>query len=301
MRTPIILALLLLAGGVATAQSMIPISAYQSTYSYTRTRGYYFQCPIDFTVVGLRVPDEQKHGTQHVAVLRMPALPPAYPTTATVSALFYGTGPSANILPCRVSFKKGEWFGVLGACGDTSNLHNSYGAGPYQSNVLGAAVTLTRFITQTNIASNGGVSVPYSASTGSIGRVEVYVSSATLIGSGTGQPGSSINFTLTSAGDAGLTYQLGSSLGNGPIPIDTRSLGLSPDHLLALSVGGLLPFVFQNYVGVLDKQGAATAALNIPNFPALKGVRIYNAFLTLKATAPSGVSSISNTFLFTIQ
>jgi hypothetical protein len=300
MRTTLAIALLLLAG-VATAQSMIPISTYTSTYSYTRTRGFYFQTPIDFTIVGMRVPDEQKHGTQHVAVFRPAALPPAYPTTAYTPPLFYGTGSSANILPCQVSFRKGEWVGILGACGDTTVLHNSYGAGPFQSNVLGAAVTLTRFITQTNLASNQGVNAAYSASTGSIGRVEVYVTSATLIGSGSGQPGTALQFKLSAPADAGLVYQVGSSLGNGPIPIDTRTLGLSPDNLLALSAGGLLPFTFQNYVGVLDQQGTATATLNIPNFPVLKGVRIYNAFLTLRATAPSGVSSISNSFLFTIQ
>lgn len=128
-----------------------------------------------------------------------------------------------------------------------------------------------------------------------------YVDTATLTGSGTGNPGTSIDFTLTAVTDAGLPYQVGSALGNGPIPIDTRNLGLSADDLLVLSVGGLLPSVFQDYVGLLDKNGGAKAKLNIPNIPALKGTRIYTAFLTLKASAPSGVSNISNTFLFTIQ
>ena len=62
-----------------------------------------------------------------------------------------------------------------------------------------------------------------------------------------------------------------------------------------------LPTVFKNYAGKLDANGDATASIDIPNVPALKGVRVYTAFLTLLATAPSGVSSISNTFLFTIQ
>jgi len=128
-----------------------------------------------------------------------------------------------------------------------------------------------------------------------------YDITANLTGSGTGKPGTAIDFTLLSVNDAGLPYQMGSSLGNGPIPIGTRKLGLSPDALLVLSVGGLLPSVFQNYVGLLDKTGAGKAKLDIPNIPALKGVRIYTAFVTLKASAPSGVSNVSNTFLFTIQ
>ncbi|MBN2491244.1 MAG: hypothetical protein JXQ29_10400, partial [Planctomycetes bacterium] len=130
---------------------------------------------------------------------------------------------------------------------------------------------------------------------------EVYVASASLTGSGAGTPGTAIDFVLSAPADGALPYQMGSSLGNGPIPIDTRRLELSLDALLTLSVTGVLPAVFQNYAGVLDAQGAAKAALAIPNQPALKGVRIYTAFVTLLAAAPSGLASISNSFLFTIQ
>jgi hypothetical protein len=128
-----------------------------------------------------------------------------------------------------------------------------------------------------------------------------YTPAVILTGSGSGAPGTDINFTLSAAGDAGLVYQMGSSFGNGPIPIDSRKLELSPDALLVLSVSGLLPMIFQSYAGMLDASGAATAKLRIPNLPVLKGVRIYTAFVTLKATAPSGIASVSNTFLFTIQ
>ena len=106
---------------------------------------------------------------------------------------------------------------------------------------------------------------------------------------------------LKSGGDAGLPFQMGSSFGNGPIPIDSRKLELSPDNLLVVSTSGALPMIFQDYAGTLDAQGEAKARLNIPNIPALKGFRIYTAFVTLKASAPSGVSSISNSFMFTIM
>jgi len=131
-----------------------------------------------------------------------------------------------------------------------------------------------------------------------IGADEVTV---TLVGTGSGLPGTSITFALGASPDAGLPYRMGSSLGNGPIPIDTRTLGLSPDGLLLLSTTNALPTIFQNYAGVLDAKGNASAKLNIPNLPLLKGTRIYTAFVTLRATAPSGVSNISNSFLFTVQ
>ena len=306
MRNVTIVIALLLIAGLASAQTMIPIPAFSSTYSgSSQTRGFYFQAPLDFTIVGLRVPDERKHGMQNVAIIKPAVQPPIYPSSATGGLQFYKGGePSANIIPCQVNFKKNDWVCILGACGDASMMYNSYGNGTYQSNVLGAAVTLNRFLTQTNIAANKGVNAPYSGfalpNQYSIARVEVYVASATLSGSGSGAPGTAIDFTLSSPTDAGLPYQMGSSFGNGPIPIDTRTLGLTPDGLLALSVGNLVPAIFKDYAGLLDAQGSAKAKLNIPNVPALKGIRIYTAFVTLKATAPSGVSSISNTFMFTI-
>ena len=130
-----------------------------------------------------------------------------------------------------------------------------------------------------------------------IGADEVVIR---LTGSGSGQPGTPITLSLSAPSDGGLPYVVGSALGGGPIPIDTRWLNLSLDAMLDASVNGYLPMIFQNYAGILNASGKATATLNIPNLPGLKGIRIYTAFLTLKQGAPSNIQSISNTFIFTI-
>ena len=122
-----------------------------------------------------------------------------------------------------------------------------------------------------------------------------------LTGAGTGKIGTTVTLSLDAGtADAGLPYQVASSFGSGPIPIDTRLACLSPDALLWLSIGGTVPSVFQNYAGVLDASGKATAMLNIPNIPALAQIRIYTAFITLSGSAPSGIKTISNTYMFTI-
>ena len=105
---------------------------------------------------------------------------------------------------------------------------------------------------------------------------------------------------LTAANDANRPYQVGSSLGTGPIPIDNRQLDLSPDDLLVVSVSGLWSWIFSGYQGLLDGQGQGGAAINIPNLAALVGVRLHTAFLTIDPTAPSGIRSISNTFSFSV-
>ena len=121
-----------------------------------------------------------------------------------------------------------------------------------------------------------------------------------LVGSGTARPGGTVTLDLNANNDPGLFFQLGSSLGTGPIPIDTRNLGLSPDNLLQISVGGLWPGIFSGYSGTLDGQGQAKASINIPNIPFLIGLHIHTAFVTLDPLAPSGIKSISNTFSFSI-
>jgi hypothetical protein len=304
MRKTLLAIGVVLLAGWATAQTMIPISAYSSTYSYTRMRGFFFQSPTDFTIVQLRVPDEKKHGTQHVLIFKPTAQPPSWTTPTYTPPLFYGTGPSANKLSCNIPVNQGAWLGVLGGCGDTTVTHNSYGSGPYASNVLGSACTLTRFITQTNVPQNKGIAATYGSSTGSIGRVEVYVlkgAGANITPAGTGVVGTTVTLGLTSTADPGRAYQVGTSLGKGPIPIDTRTLALSPDLLLALSISNALPTVFQNYAGTLDKSGQATAKLVIPNVAVLKGIGLYTSFVTLLATAPSGIGGISPEWLLTIS
>jgi len=123
---------------------------------------------------------------------------------------------------------------------------------------------------------------------------------ATLVQSGASRLGASVSLALTAAEDGGRSYQVGSSLGTGPIPIDYRLIGLSPDALLSVSVSDLWPSIFSGYRGVLDSRGQAQAAIHIPNLPLLVGTRVHTAFVTLDAQAPSGIKSIGNTVSFVI-
>jgi beta-propeller repeat-containing protein len=126
------------------------------------------------------------------------------------------------------------------------------------------------------------------------------VSFTLLSGGGTPRPGGTLTLMLAASDDGGLFYQLGTSLGTGPIPIDRRRVDLSPDGLLVVTAGNSWPSVFQNYRGVIDTKGQAQAAINIPTDNRLIGVRLYTAFVTFDAQAPSGIKSISNTFSFSI-
>jgi len=111
--------------------------------------------------------------------------------------------------------------------------------------------------------------------------------------SGSPNPGGKVTLDLFAPGDAGLPYQLGASLGLGPIVLGSRQINLSPDPLLVLTVGNYLPAVFVNYSGVLDPAGKAQGFILIPNSAVLVGLRIHNAFVTLDPKSPFGLRSIS--------
>ncbi|MBN2490128.1 MAG: hypothetical protein JXQ29_04695 [Planctomycetes bacterium] len=281
----------------------IPLPAFSRTYSSTQTRGFYCQAPLPFAVVGVRVPDESNHGLQNVCLYKDASAPPAFSSTVLLTPQFSKFGePSANIIPCLVPYNLGEWMIALGACGDASGLKNSYGpAGCFVSSILGAPTTLCRAGVQANIVTATPPHAIWSENAFEVSRVEVFVSAAGITGSGTGGVGTTMTFLLAAPGDSGLPYQMASSFGEGPIPIDTRLLGLSYDSLLVLSVMNLAPGTFINYSGVLSRSGTAKAGLAIPKIPSLIGIRIFTAYVTVLPAAPSGVANISNTFLFTVQ
>lgn len=122
-----------------------------------------------------------------------------------------------------------------------------------------------------------------------------------IAGSGSPSIGGTVNLNLLAPLDAGLPYQVGTSLGLGPIPIGARKLGLSLDSLLEISIRGLLPAIFKNYTGNLaSPAGTAVADIVIPKNAGLIGVRLHSAFVTIKSGAPHNLQSISNTYSFTV-
>ena len=121
-----------------------------------------------------------------------------------------------------------------------------------------------------------------------------------LEGSGTPCPGGAMDLRLTATESPGRPYQAASSFSTGPLKVDTRTLGLGYDGLLWISLSGWVPGTFEGFRGTVGADGKAGATLHIPNIPALIGVRIHTAFVTLDPTAPSGIKSISNTFSFSI-
>ncbi|HSP79538.1 MAG TPA: S8 family serine peptidase, partial [Myxococcaceae bacterium] len=156
-----------------------PLSTYTNTFSSASlTRGYWFTAPTSFIITGLQVPNEAGHALQNVQVVRFNAgvTPPAYAsTTNSFTSLYRAVGkPSDEVLRTFISVSAGDVIGILGATGDSTIMHNSYGAGPFTSLIRNQQVTLQRMGMQYNLASTPAKEL-WSAS-GSIGRVTLFYS-----------------------------------------------------------------------------------------------------------------------------
>lgn len=118
----------------------------------------------------------------------------------------------------------------------------------------------------------------------------------------TGQPkiGSTYQLDLSAVMDPGMAYATAISLtGLTPgIPIGRRIIPLTPDLWFYITVGNTIPALFQNFHGTLNTSGIGQAKFNIPNVPALAGIKVYSAFITYPGA--TGLKTLSNPFTFTI-
>jgi hypothetical protein len=287
----------------STSVAQIPMSKYVRTYSYTHTRGYFFQAPVDFTVTELQVPDELNAGSYVVALYKMSAAPPTYSASRAEKPVFYGYAKDAHTclkVPALAgSFKKGDWLAVLGGAGnETGTIGNSYGeAGGHVSNmtnILGTPIALGvhRCLMQVNIGTNKGAG-PISASGGSIGRVRMVVVAGTRKGASScdycpswnGQPSLEMSAThpaiigkqarlLARSGGAantGALLAIGTLRGNVVVPGFGR--------LCILGILTVLP-----YGGAVVAGGVGTE-LTLGNIPAATPVGVSLRFQLALATA----------------
>ncbi|MBE0643078.1 MAG: T9SS type A sorting domain-containing protein [Bacteroidetes bacterium] len=167
----------------AQAQTQLPLPSYGSTYTSTQIRGYWFQAPTDFTIVGVRVPTDIGTTAQNVQIIKFAAGPPPVYATSTSAHTTLGLWTNVNtttIIPCNINIVSGDYIAIFGTRTNGGSMNNSYAtpAGPYTSSVLGYPMTLTRMVYQAGTFPVQAVSQEVS---GSIARTEVYYT-ATVTG-----------------------------------------------------------------------------------------------------------------------
>jgi hypothetical protein len=272
----------------------MPIPDFNRTYSSAGgTRGFYFQAPLTFVIIGLRVPDETKAGLQAVSLYVTSTAPAAWSASTAMTAAdqkFFSSGQSSSkILPAKIVVTKGQWVGVLGACysATVATLKNSYGkpVGPFQSSILKSPVTIKRLIMQASIVTNKGIGNVSSEDNYDISRVEIHIAGQSGSGSifpsltTTGRPGFGLTPKLEVKGlpgSQGGFVLLGA--GRMPVPVPTAfgSLLIKPPFFLTIPVSG----------------GSGSIPVLIPNDKNLNGVLL--DFQTLDVNLSTKTYGMSN-------
>jgi len=153
----------------------LDLPPYVSTFSSsTRTRGYFFQAPIDFQIVGLNVPNEANEALQNVEVFIMDSQPPEFGASSSGGSVFYANmAPADQVIATDICVPAGKWVGILGATG-TTTMRNSYSAsGCFGSSIGGQPIELRRFLTQQSIANTQTVRYSAEGCSNQIGRVDL--------------------------------------------------------------------------------------------------------------------------------
>jgi hypothetical protein len=160
------------------AQIMMPIPPHSRTYT-GYVRGYWFTSPVDFFMLGVRVPTDASSAQQGIEVLRIAAAPPRYAAcTSNLTVLGYWPNvPGTAMIPMKVLVRQGEVIGILGSrwsvSGNFSSINSYSASANYTSNILGQPVVLKRFLWQAGIMYTHATCVSDN-SPGSLGRVEMY-------------------------------------------------------------------------------------------------------------------------------
>lgn len=293
-----------------TPVNYIELPGATSSINSTQMYGYQTQAPSSVSVVGIRAAGGGGNLLQYVSVFKSSMKLAAYPSSTSLVPVFLANGQAAGgVVPVSppIDLAAGEWLHVLGSTNNattSSVMSTSLGTpGVFQGGrIAGQTVPLYRIRSYGNTSSITPTT-PLAISSddgGELGRVEVYV--VGLAGD-TASPtiGSTVNLTLESGLDAGRQYVLGLSFGAGPTPLGSRQIDLSVDPLLVATVNNAIPSILANARGTLDAVGEAAARFNVPSVAGLRGVRIHAAFVTLDPGAPSGVRSISKSFIMTIR
>src|SRR5690554_3943170 len=164
------------------AQTMMPISTHSSSYA-GYVRGYWFIAPTDFTITGLKIPTEAGTGTQNIQVMKIHSGGVAVYSTEGINftTLFYvNNAPNNVIQSTAITVNAGDTIGILGQAGNSNSYSPSMNPS-FSSTIAGMPVELSRFIYQGEITA--GEAPWYSSElSGSLGRVEMYYTTAPCAG-----------------------------------------------------------------------------------------------------------------------
>lgn len=153
-------------------QTMMGLPAYSGTFNGS-VRGYYFTSPVDFTITGLKIPSDVS-GLQNIAVVKLTALPPNYPTvTNSFTTLFLTqNNPSTGIIAANIPVVTGDIIGILGQ----ADWNNSFSPNliNFPTSIAGQPVNIARLGMQFTLDVNPPQNLWTESISNNLSRIEMY-------------------------------------------------------------------------------------------------------------------------------
>lgn len=112
--------------------------------------------------------------------------------------------------------------------------------------------------------------------------------------------GSELRLLLDSPSDPGAVYQFALSLNEGPTRFGRHLLGLEVDPLFVWSLAPTAGLT-SGFQGQLDTGGRTQVGITLPPDPAIAGLQLFCAFVTLDVPFQSAVQTVSATTSITIR
>ena len=156
---------------------LLPLPGHSSVFT-GNVRGYWFEAPVDFSIVGLFIPTDASSANMNIELLRLNSPPPLFSTTTNDFVSLFRTIDDASVdfVPVSIQVMAGDIIGVLGQRGTA----NSYGNGNFVTDIFGQSVTLRRLGQQFVLADAPAHDV-WTESSGSISRVQIQYDLATTV------------------------------------------------------------------------------------------------------------------------
>lgn len=108
--------------------------------------------------------------------------------------------------------------------------------------------------------------------------------------------------SFPNAGGKGYAVALSVSGVRPGLPLgDGRWVQIYPDSVTVGTMSGALGFILKNATGFLDSQGRGVATLDLQNFPATAGLRVWAVAVVLDPSAPRNVGAIADPTVLVVR
>jgi PKD repeat protein len=272
-----------------SAQTMMAIPTPSTSYS-GMTRGYWFQAPCNFNIVGLKVPTNYSTANSWLTVVDFGSTPPpvySLTTNLFTTLSFLQNIAGTTMIPVNIPIISGHYIGIMG-CRASPGLSNYTAVTTsYATSINSVPTTLYRLGMQFDLSTSTGPHDLWYEVAGTIAVVEMYYS---------------VNNFAIDAGVSAITRPVGAiSPGVDTVKCTLKNWGNDTIKSVGLrwSVDGIIQASPSNWTGALVKN-STTGQITFGAYNFVGGAHKIKAW-TVSPNGKTDSFAINDTVISTVQ